>query len=224
MARLLVICDSRGARLQSIIHELGQTKEIHIVTYKGAGYCDAIHRAKTIIQDYNPAIIIMLLGICDMTKRDSRTKITDLQTNTAQQIVENVMKQARKSLALLGQMGDYHVSYATVTGIDLFEYNRRAKYLGAHTGDKDSIKRQQLILNQAVLETNRKIVELNTELNQPTTWTAGYVHRYFRKKHHYYYNRLSDGCHPTQEAARYWVTQVIKAFDKIKETKILSQN
>ena len=201
--------------LQKIVNDLGHDDQIKIYTCGGAGYQRASFRARSVIGDYKPTLIIMLIGICEITKRDNRTKLTQLRFDTVQEIVEHVIRQARLSLDLLRQYGTHYISYATITGLDLQHYNVRAIANHPSLKDHHDPQKHQLILNQAILEANQKIVQLNTELRIPTTWAAGYVHRYFRKKHHNYYRRLKDGCHPTEEAARYWVTQILKTSEKV---------
>ena len=214
--KTLVISDSRGLTLQKIINDIKQAEMIKVISFKGAGYCGAALKAKNIIESFRPNLIIMLVGICDITKRDPNTKKTTLRYKSTQCTVEHVLQQARTSLDMLRQMGVGRISYATITGIDLTTYNKNSKQQDRQHCEDKELQRQQVTMNQAVLQVNKKIVEINTELNTPTTWTAGYVHRYFRKKHHHYYRRLEDGCHPTSEAAKYWVTQVIKTAVQVE--------
>lgn len=204
--------------LPKIVKDLGLEENIKILTCAGAGYCRASLQAKTVISYFQPTLIIMLLGICEITRRDRRTRYTQLRMNSAQQIVEHVMLQARMSLGILRQYGSQQVSYATITGLDLQRYNLNAIRSNPQLKDLLRSQQQQSLLNQAILEVNRKIVQLNTELLIPTTWAAGYIHRYFRRKHHNYYQRLNDGCHPTDEAAQYWMAQIQKTAEKVQQT------
>ena len=188
-----------------------------ILICAGAGYCRASRKAKTVISQFQPTLIIMLLGICEITTRDQRTKYTQLKMNSVQDIVEHVIHQARVSLGMIRQYGYQQISYATITGLDLQKYNMCAIRRNPHLKDLRGSQQQQALLNQAIIEVNRKIVQLNSELLIPTTWTAGYIHRYFRRKHHNYYQRLNDGCHPTQEAACYWMAQIQKTAAKVQQ-------
>ena len=213
--KILVITDSRGLTLQTIINEVKQTGNIKVKSFKGAGYCIATTKAKKTIESFKPNLIIMLVGICDITIRDPRTKITTLRNKSVQGTIEHVLQQARASLTMLKQMGVKHISYATITGIELSTYNLNKRQEDIQPREGSELQRQQLIINKAIIEVNRKIVEINTELCTPTTWTAGYVHRYFRRKYHHYYRRLEDGCHPTPEAAKYWVVQIVKTASQV---------
>ena len=215
LRKILVISDSRGLALQKIINEVNQTGTIKVKSFKGAGYCTAVRKAKKTIESFKPNLIIMLVGICDITVRDPGTKKTTLRNKTVQDTTEHVLQEARDSLDMLKQMGANQISYATITGIDLVTYNMNNKKQDRQPGDDNEWQRHQLTMNQAILQVNRKIVEINTEMHTPTTWTAGYVHRYFRRKYHHYYRRLEDGCHPTHEAAKYWVTQILKTANQV---------
>ena len=208
--RALVICDSRGEMLPKIMDSTKYAGDIKIISFKGAGYSEATMRAKETISSFKPTIIIMCVGICDITNRDNRTKMTDLRTDKVEIAVEHVIDQINSSWQVLNNLGINHISFAMISVINLQRYNRIRNYGVNDQHRVLEIQRKQEVLNQSILSINRKIVEINKMNGTPTTWTAGHVHRYFRRHYHHYYDRLHDGCHLSTKAANYWVKQIVK--------------
>lgn len=208
--KTLVICDSRGRLLREMVGDETGVGKTEILAFPGAGYCRAVALADDTIKRMVPTLVIMMVGICDITKRDKKSKLTTLRDNNVDGIVTHVISQARRSWEILHSK-NLRVSYATVSGLDLVKYNN---HLDQRT-DATIIKQlteAQATLNEAILVINKRLIELNKETGLPTTWTASYVHQYFRKKYHHYYNRLVDGCHPTRQAAEYWTKQIAKTI------------
>ena len=217
---VLIIADSRGEGLQQIFN-LHNTMERHrVLTYRGAGYEMAAIRAYPVISVIKPDLVVVLVGICDLTRRDRVTKITSLRHSTLTENVEHVMEGARSAYDLLRSLGDHLVSFATITGLDLTDYNCPAR---KHMSEFDYMNYckekvthpQQCLLNDSVLEINRRLTALNKASATPTVWAVGVVHSYFKNTHHHYYSRLADGCHFDQATKGRWVAQIIKSTNRI---------
>lgn len=208
--KTLVICDSRGLALPTILNNANYDGEIKVASNKGTGYRVAVTRAREIILSYRPTNVIICVGICDVTIRGKKTKITDFRYPTVIQTVEHVIEEMNQAWNEPNRIGIKQISFATVTGLDLHRYNKSGNNDTRDQTIVEEVKKKQDVLNQAILDINRRIVEKNKINGTPTTWTAGYVHRYFRKHYHHYYNRLQDGCHLSKKAANYWVDQIVK--------------
>ena len=204
-----MICDSRGLALPTMIDDLTFDGQIRVASYRGAGYRGAVTRARETILSFRPANIILCVGICDITIRDKKTKTTDLRYSTLDEAVEHVLEELNLALAEMVGLGISRISLATITGLDLASYNR---LINTNTGEqaKNQYAGKQDLLNRVIVAINQRLVAKNKLSGVPTTWVAGYVHRYFRKHYHHYYNRLQDGCHLSTKAAIYWVEQIIK--------------
>ena len=102
------------------------------------------------------------------------------------------------------------------------DYNHRQRArMGAEAYDQyckrnKEIDNNQQVLDEAVVEINRRITELNKKNNVPTTWLSTVVHSYYRGKHHHNYKRLRDGCHPDEVTKKKWGKLIIKSVRNIQ--------
>lgn len=209
MAHTLIIADSRGKHLQQYLNVHEDIGTVRVLIFKGVGYCEAMSLSVDTIRSFKPTLIIIMLGICDLTRRNKVTMHTWLRFDTVDGSVDYVIDQAHQSLAYLRRLGTYRISYATLTGLDLSSYNTGVQHLSP---PKQALQQAQNTLNTSILEINRRIIELNKTTGLPTTWTASYVHDYFKHQYHHYYRRLSDGCHPTGKTVSYWANQIAKTI------------
>lgn len=227
----LIITDSRGLGLQRLIEEMGEYRRLRVMVHSGAGYELATLKSIQTIKDMKPDLVIIMVGICDLTWRNRINKITSLRYSNVRDAVAHVIDAARAAHSLLQEMGNHKISFATVTGIDLTDYNDTSrKYMTAeeykiHCASTKITHREQNTLNDAVLEINKQLTKLNAANSVPTVWTAGVVHTYARRKHHHYYIRLRDGCHPDEPTKKEWAIQINKAIIRINrpDPKIATQ-
>ena len=119
------------------------------------------------------------------------TKNTDLRSKGLKGNVINVLSALQAACELLRASGVCHISVATVTGIDLADYNHqgrkrmnREQYTNYVENEKETHKNQST-LNESILVLNRKITALNKETSTVTTWMAGVVHSHFNKTAHH---------------------------------------
>lgn len=217
----LIIADSRGRNLQQGLSEYADIGSTVVLSHSGADYESALSRSVNSIKTIKPARIIIMLGICSITNRDPVTKITQLKSIIVQEATASIMSTVKHTYKAIQSMHKCQISYATITGLDLTDYNnKRRKFMDEKqyneycTMSKKSHP-QQTTLDQIVLELNRKLIAFNLEHKIPTTWTATAVHAYHNKKYHHYYNRLYDGCHPTQSTRNYWIKQLARVIKKM---------
>ena len=132
------------------------------------------------------------------------------------------MAGAHKAHTVLKNETRSSVSFATVTGLDLTDYNnKKRKYMTSeeyedYCASRKTTHPDQELLNAAIITLNQKLVELNISNNAPTTWTAGAVHAYFKNCHHHYYRRLNDGCHPDQSTTDRWAKQIARTIRRLQ--------
>ena len=101
--------------------------EVEVLATEGAGCELAANKAHAAIVRQKPARIILMTGICDLTWRDKRSKVTKLRYSEVKECVDRVMEAIRAACEILDNMGNHKVSIATITGIDLADYNLKKR-------------------------------------------------------------------------------------------------
>ena len=220
---VLVVADSRGRGLELMLEKELPERKVKVLTLGGAGSELAALRALSTIKTSRPDMIILMTGICDLTWRDKRSQCTSLRSGKIADCVENVMGPLRAAYEIMTTEGGPNtpISIATVTGLDLADYNFRGRrqmtgdeYRKYSEGNKTKHGLQET-LNMAMVEINRRITALNKEHGVPTTWISTVIHAYYRGTHHHNYKRLKDGCHPDEETKVRWVRQLGKTINRV---------
>lgn len=206
--RTLVLADSRGASIERALATHSDIGAVKVVVHRGAGYERTVNDSIQVLRTFKPDFIILFSGICDLTKRDRKTKITSLIHDSTVVASEAVIAALARALALLKAEGYKSVSVATLTGIDMMRYNGLAVPVVDH--------HHQEVLNSAILRINRRITDINKTNSAPTTWAASTIHAYYRGTYHFHYHKLRDGCHPREATNSYWARMMVKV---IKLTK-----
>lgn len=216
----LLITDSRGSGIQDHLTSLGHINTNTLV-HRGAGFELSVLKSVTEIKHTRPHLIVILAGVCDLTRRDRTLKTTHLRHNTVNENVNHVIGSAKSALDLIKALGNHRVTLATITGIDLADYNNpersnmTADEYRYYCQNTKVMHTQQDILNTSVLEINRQITALNRSNSVPTIWTGGVVHTHSKRKTHHHYIRLFDGCHADSQTKKEWANQIHKALKRI---------
>lgn len=220
--RTTIICDSRGSGLQQLLklnQEIGDAK---IIQFKGAGSQRATRLALPVIAHSKPDLVILMTGICDLTTRNHSTKITSVKDLGQHELMENVISEIKIAVGLLNQCGCSNISVATVTGINLIDYNNPERkrmdpsQYETYRRHCKPLDDKQEIIDTTILLINKAIVSINRKNKSPTTWTANAVHAYFKKAYHHYYKHLQDGCHATTRTKQYWANQIARTIKIFK--------
>ena len=201
--KTLVLTDSRGANLNRHIYEYDDIDQVSVLFYRGAGLVRIASLSVDAIKQYRPDLIVLFAGICDVTERDRRTKITTMRQQDPQSTVDRVTAAMGRALEILKSVCHAKISIATMPGINFSVYNRSPA--GAFIAEQET-------MNNSIIGINRMIVDYNRNNGAPTTWTASTLHRYYRGKYHHCYNRLSDGCHATDATLQYWAKMIVKVI------------
>lgn len=216
----LIIADSRGGGLQPLIRDMDIGFEVHVLVHPGAGLELAVLRSISAIHNLHPDIVLMLAGICDLTWKHRLTKMIALRYMQPSDNITQVMNAIKASYDLLRANGDFIISYATLTGVDLSDCNHRPR---ANMSDTDYLAYcatktphpSQWVLDETILAVNKQIVKFNKNNGTKTAWIAGLVHTYSNKTYHHHYRRLRDGCHPNHKTTHAWVAQIVKSLARI---------
>lgn len=218
--RVLIIADSRGRGIETVINNLNDNYNVSVVVHPGAGLELAVLRSIPTIRHLQPALVLMLAGICDLTWKNKNTKVINLRHTSVSDNVTQVMDAIKSSFDLLKANGDYIISFSTITGADLRDCNYKPR---AKMNDSDYTQYcaarvphpAQTTLNQSILTINKLLVKFNKRNGTKTAWVAGLVHAYANKSYHHHYRRLRDGCHPSNKTMHAWAAQIVKSICRI---------
>ena len=214
----LVISDSRGNGIQDLIKPIIDIGEVQVLQHRGAGYGKAIRDSLTIIDRRNPDLVILMVGICDITTRDRSTKLTSIRNTNQDKLTNNVILALNQAVKELREHGCKLISIATIAGIELADYNNPdRRYMNPEQYEEYRRTTKTTDPNQEQIDTtilllNKKIVSINRLSASPTTWIASAVHAYFKGAYHHYYKHLQDGCHATQRTKQYWANQIVRTI------------
>ena len=164
---VLIIADSRGRHLQSVIDEQLTDFSTRTLVHPGAGYEMAVIKSIPAIRQYKPDLILVFAGICDITWKSKSTKVISLRNRQVVDNVTHVLSAVKSSHDLLRAQGDHRISYATITGVDLVDCNHplRAMMNGmeyaAYCESTKQCHPDQKLLNASIVEINKKLVKFN---------------------------------------------------------------
>lgn len=205
MNPVLILADSRGRNLGSILHGLAN-HDVTVAVYPGAGILSTISKANSLLTRRDWTQVYILSGLCDLTVKDKKTRRVHLRFEEPQQLLSHyheLLVSAYDKLSIANDLVSCKQIFAPLTGIDLALYNNT---------DADS---QQEILNTCIELVNTEIATFNRSKNVYTPWTSRTIHHHSRGKYHARYERLSqDGCHLSPSLNEYWAHTLIETFEK----------
>lgn len=203
--KILIIADSRGRRLG---HELDRTFEyvdFKFIWRSGLTLRSVTDFAADTILEYKPHMIYVLVGICDVTYLISRNPPSvALRYPSVQATVSYYMHgidRAHQGIYSLHNLVGHQIMviFPTLTGMDIRRYNAYPR---------DLISPQQVTLNQAVININRLITAMNRSMGIFTPFLATPVHPRCRRRYRFAYDRLVDGCHPSDHLCYLWANKL----------------
>ena len=196
---ILILTDSRGRLLQETIKGMTELV-VDVSVYPGAGLDELFTKPlnKALLEKYDKVYIMG--GICNITVRDRRTRITELRSFTLNDITTKFEAIITTGLANLDT--EIPVVLAPIVGIDLNRYNRLP-----------GVSPFQQLINDSVVAVNRLIITTNSRRGLSTPWVATLIHQNKGRgiKVHRY-KHLADGCHFTDRALEYCATEFCKDF------------
>lgn len=198
-----LICDSRGKDLEKM---LDPQQKINVLYYSGAKLYQAVKLAESKLKHQNSDQVYILAGINNLTKMDRKTRQVSILVPDKTRITQQLSDEINFSYTSLRKIvrQDTKIIFAPITGMNIAQYNKT---------DPKYCEEDQFILNQAILDIHQRIISFNEENGNKTPWTHGIVHRYYRGKYHYAYDRLDyDGCHLTDEVRAFWIRKITTAI------------
>lgn len=179
--------------------------DIRVVAFSGARSYRAAELAGDVIRIFRPAQIYILAGVNNLTLLDRRSRKIRLSHTDGNVIVQQFTHEMNLVTTLLSQSTKpgTKVIFAPITGLNMASYNRE---------DPRLYNFQQSVIDQAVIGINNLVIEHNANSGYKTPWTHSIIHRYFRKKYHFSYERLdADGCHLTDDIRAFWARKILSA-------------
>lgn len=203
---IVLLADSRGRGLEAGLNRSPDSMRFHVETYPGARLKDLINRAGHLSKakkDGKPIynLIIIFGGICSITKIAYMPyRAAVLRHDTVDELLANYKSEcedkemSKCSIPLL---------LVPIVGIDLIQY--------AGCWNK-ALYEMQPIVDETVTLVNIHTRRVNEKNGLPTPNTSSCIHRCRGGNRGYrtHYQKLSDGCHPTEDIKKEWVKAIIE--------------
>ena len=215
-----VLCDSRGFGLQEIMDNTSPHR-FTLKSVSSAGLVMAVTNFLSELIKDEPEYVIIAAGICEVTLKNNTTKKYSIRYTDPDESVRSYLEAMNEAKGLLQDvLPDTKVIFNPVTGVDLEDYNTKAR--NGLTGedlreyhDNKPVHPMQEVLNTSVVAINREISRFNHSNKIATPWSASLVHKHEKgSKYYHHYQYLSDGCHLLDECKKYWAYKFQSAITK----------
>lgn len=204
----MILCDSRGAGLANRLHAMGMRNDrVRVKVFKGTTYGRALNLAEEEIVQFQPDIIMFLVGICHITSRCPRSRICRFAHGSVPEAVKVVEDQLYQVVQCAKKLiPGAKLVFAPIVGVDLDKYNR------GENAEQDSLT--QGMLNHCVLRVNDIIVKLNRSQGSSPPWVDSTIHRKrgMNSMVKFRYDRLVDGCHLDDATKDYWAHSIARSI------------
>lgn len=207
--RTLVICDSRGAKLRSLLRD----RNIRCVYYRGAGLRYIARMAYAQVGRYQPLTCLIIAGINDLTLRLQRPRRVVPRFadafDLANYVIDLILSVRRDLLACYPWL---RVAFGGINGICLNKYNITTEF---HS--------EQKVIDQAILQVNSyiRLLNQNSRLYHPRLTSK--VHAWRRGRMVTRYKYLYDGLHPNDVLLSQWARAIRRfhCFNTLGVTEVM---
>lgn len=202
---ILIIMDSRGRDIDYYIDKAFVHLDAVLIWRGGLSLFETYNFAHETILYYEPKLIYVLTGICDLTElRSYDPRLVLLRYVTPQAAVYSYMAKLdlvhSQIYSLMNGRGVCPmIIFPTQTGMDMGRYSNYPD---------DLVHPHQRILNQALVTINRNVDRQNNSMNISTPFLASPVHTRCRGRVRHIYGKLSDGCHLTPVLRETWASKL----------------
>ena len=210
-----IFCDSRGEGLAQAIFEMTGNSEC-IFTFHGATIQTLTDEICEFLKYSDPTHIYFNAGVNNLTQlvRTGRRKICVSRFTDEETLIETVMsdlKTAVRKIVNSDRSGNVKVIIVPIVGLSIADYNNRREN-GPRQPDEKTPERtyrpdpDQHIINNAIVDLNKQIVELNVEGGLETPLVHRYIHKDpgHEKATRHAYSKLFDGLHPRPDTLVQW--------------------
>lgn len=212
--RVEVVTDSRGVGLQNELNLLNDRGfDITVLIKKGCGLIEAVRECSKRLVWIAPDLVIIAVGICDITRKDRESKMVSLQDDSIEAMVlkfEASMDTIDHHLKVKLMERAFKLVFCHITGMDIGRYN------------KLSVRHpQQDRLDEMIPPINQAITTFNVNNGVLTPWLAKDIHMNISKqkgKKACRYHRLApDGLHLTDALREKWAGVLYKAITNLSD-------
>ena len=202
MSVIKVFGDSRLKLLAPHVAQLKDTTaNIEIIGRGGATIRSTASEIWSHTEKHRHDVIIFNSGINEFTRLNDRTGMYNIAFQTSEEATDYCIS-AYQDFEL-----NYHKRYpisqlifAQLTGLDISA--------SPYTQDHDPT--HQEVINDAIRNINRELVNINERNWVPTVWMGRHVHRNRGNGNTTnYYRQLADGLHPTTHLLRSWAKDIV---------------
>lgn len=209
---VVIISDSRGVGLQNKLELLNDRHyDIRALVFKGRGMAQATREATNKLIWYAPDQVIILAGICDITRKNRETKLVSMQDKRPEDAlyrIKDYMSEIKHHLAVRLTEKQFLLTFCPVTGMEIATYNKQAM---KHP-DQDTLDATIECVNQA-------ITTINMASKVATPWTASDVHHNLKggRKKTRYYKLSEDGLHLNDTLRGKWAATIYSVINKNRD-------
>ena len=216
---VIMVSDSRSLDLDRYLDDWGNI-ELDIVKAPSTGIEAAVEILIAQRRDATPDVVMVMNGICDILVKNKTTHKYFMLHDSLDATVQYYVNQVKRGQELLEIFYDESLwIFNPVTGADICDYNTPGRrdftvdQLSLHHKTKTPDPLQP-VMDQAILQINARVGEVNWRNKVVTPYTATFVHRHYNGGYHHSYQHTRDGCHLTDEGKKYWAKQVKAAIEK----------
>lgn len=197
--------DSRGRDIAYHIDKAFVHLDAVLIWRGGLSLLDTFDFAHQTIDYYEPKLIYVLTGICDLTiLRSHNPRLVLLRYPSIQATVDSYMTRLDYVHSQIFSFtkdkgGCPMIIFPTQTGLDMGRYSNYPE---------DLVHPHQVRFNHALEIINRNVVHQNNAMHISTPFLASPVHTRCRGRVRHMYGKLSDGCHLTPVLSETWATKL----------------
>ena len=202
MSTIKVYGDSRLKLIASHIADLNDTPaNIEVIARGGATIRSTASEVWSHTEKKRHDVIIFNSGVNEFTRLDETTGLYNVVFQTVEEATDYCVS-AYQHFELI-----YHkcfptsqLIFAQISGLDI----------STSPYTRDHNPHHQEVINGAIREINRELVNINERNWVPTVWLGKHIHRYRKNgTTTNYYRQLFDGLHPTTQLLRLWAKDIV---------------
>lgn len=209
--KVFLIADSRGRDLEKRLNNYNSHIQFCVKVHPGASISWLIAKTHQLLGSNDGkmySLAVVFGGICDITKisyMPYRAAIPRMET--ASELIENFKSSCEGANIFIPNIP---ILLTPIVGIDLIQY-------AGHWDE--SLFGMQPMIDDVVPVVNSFIKSHNRDRGLPTPNKASCIHRCRGKNkgHRTHYQKLYDGCHPTEEVKENWAKAISECCKLILE-------
>ena len=200
------MADSRGRLLEPLL-SAPPDREFEFIFEDEASINTAKNLVSNRLAKGSYSCVYLMIGIYSITSKDDGVRY--LSFDTAKETVESITRDIRTTLKELDDSFITPIIFCTFPGVNLLTVNNQ-QAVGTHP--------KQAILNEALMEINDYLIDLNLHRGYTTPKLSTAIHKCHKKnqdrtrKFRHHYCRLVDGINPAKSTLLDWCKKLEENF------------